>query len=62
MNLTIVFVCLYVRNVLYVYNCIHEKAIKASFVSCILLLSLLAIAWAKSAEHINGAGYRISKM
>ena len=23
-------VCLYVHNVLYVYNCIHEKAIKAS--------------------------------
>ena len=28
-------VCLYVHNVLYVYNCIHEKAIKPS---CILYL------------------------
>ena len=27
--------CLYVYNVLYVYNCIHEKAIKPS---CILYL------------------------
>ena len=30
--------CLYVNNVLYVYNCIHQKAIKPS---CILYLGSL---------------------
>ena len=32
--------CLYVNNVLYVYNCIHEKAIKPS---CILYLVTVCV-------------------
>ena len=33
-------VCLYVHNVLYVYNCIHKKAIKPS---CILVAKFCAV-------------------
>ena len=34
--------CIYVYNVLYVYNCIHEKAIKPS---CILYLEFIFLSF-----------------